>query len=779
MTLASSNADADARASGRVRSARGRLRSLGSVVLAGAIVALGIVGSLSMPASAAAPPPPLDACLAQGSFDISDKDCLSLHRPQGGLANGGIAGVEQHVTTWGGQVSVTSSARPPQPLGTAVVCGDLGCVGYQMAWRGSGDGSYQVVSGCTGVDLTCTIRYWPRYLGDRGEGWGVLYGQLYYGRTPMGDGTAYALYAPPRAYRLHLPPRDVRGASLSIGPGQVAYAVRSGASVRASDCVDPQWADGDARFQLDLPVPDCVQLTRNGLGDMAAITYAGFLPVDSGRWTIVGAPLGEAGAPLTTRPSAYRPLAVSMGHDDVLVPIVEERRPKVTLQLDPDAGTMALGTVQDIRVTVGTNGGDGGSIAGLVFRDPAILALEATDTVPLEVIDVLEGAPTAPFELRNGERQVFTVRVRAVGVGTAGYGAAIAGMNDLGITTEDERADRISVVAGTGGGDGTGMGIEPPLLVKASSVGQAGSVRGTVSGAPGASVQVTLWTSAPRARGECTRRVTGAGVGRLGSTEVILDDTGSGTFIIEGPATEGDMAYGIAAVGAMASDVSECRRIGGPVPIVSIAGGEFREGTGADPTTVELVVSLDDPADTPVSVRVRTHDGTARAPKDYIALDERVTIPAGATETTVLLRLVADDAKETDEELTVTLTEPDGAIVDEGGTATVVILDDDATTKATDIRGTWTGKNGDTKITVRILTEDPATGAVTGTWTAGPLDYTVTGTIKGDRLDLAVKNRDGTARVTGRIKQRNGTLTVTLSAKKGQGPEGSVTLTRR
>jgi hypothetical protein len=109
------------------------------------------------------------------------------------------------------------------------------------------------------------------------------------------------------------------------------------------------------------------------------------------------------------------------------------------------------------------------------------------------------------------------------------------------------------------------------------------------------------------------------------------------------------------------------------IPRLTVDDVRVDEG---DPAGFRL--RLDEAVGRPVSVELRTADGTARAGDDYGArAPSRFEIPAGATTATVDVATVADALDEDDETFDLLLRDGvDVAIADDRGTATIV--DDDA-----------------------------------------------------------------------------------------------------
>lgn len=82
------------------------------------------------------------------------------------------------------------------------------------------------------------------------------------------------------------------------------------------------------------------------------------------------------------------------------------------------------------------------------------------------------------------------------------------------------------------------------------------------------------------------------------------------------------------------------------------------------------------------SVRVRTKDGTAKAPADYASVDQRVTFTGSQTSKTITVSTKQDSADEGNEAFTVEALEGEGCEINTdygyGAPATVTITDDDA-----------------------------------------------------------------------------------------------------
>ena len=110
----------------------------------------------------------------------------------------------------------------------------------------------------------------------------------------------------------------------------------------------------------------------------------------------------------------------------------------------------------------------------------------------------------------------------------------------------------------------------------------------------------------------------------------------------------------------------------------SVADAEVEEAAGA---TLDFVVTLGRARPVETSVGYATSDGTATAGSDYTAKSGRLTFMAGETEMTVEVAVTDDAHDEGSETMTFTLSNPSGAVIDDGE-ATGTITNTDAMPKA-------------------------------------------------------------------------------------------------
>lgn len=112
-------------------------------------------------------------------------------------------------------------------------------------------------------------------------------------------------------------------------------------------------------------------------------------------------------------------------------------------------------------------------------------------------------------------------------------------------------------------------------------------------------------------------------------------------------------------------------------PTLSISDVSITEGnTGTK--SASLTVSLSAAAREPVSVKVRTRNGTAVAGSDYAAAGATLTIPAGRASQAVSVTINGDSTFEPDEVFYVDLTEPVAAVIGDGEGSVTTLNDDTA-----------------------------------------------------------------------------------------------------
>ena len=117
---------------------------------------------------------------------------------------------------------------------------------------------------------------------------------------------------------------------------------------------------------------------------------------------------------------------------------------------------------------------------------------------------------------------------------------------------------------------------------------------------------------------------------------------------------------------------------GGPIgsgPIIAIMGQPLNVDEGE--SEKEMTVTLSESSDQPVTVRLRSQDGSAGANSDYAQVDQLITFAPGQLEKSVTLTPLPDTLYERDEYFELSLSGPIGGQLGPQSNATVVIVEDD------------------------------------------------------------------------------------------------------
>ncbi len=144
-----------------------------------------------------------------------------------------------------------------------------------------------------------------------------------------------------------------------------------------------------------------------------------------------------------------------------------------------------------------------------------------------------------------------------------------------------------------------------------------------------------------------------------------------------------------------------------------VAALSIADATAAEGGTATFAVTLSIASLTDVTVTATTADGSAKAPGDYTAKIETLTIDAGDTSAEFEVAIASDTVPEFDETFTVTLSAATGATIDDG-TATGTITGADALLSVSDA----TAREGG-NLTFTITRTGDATGTASVKWTTG------------------------------------------------------------
>jgi hypothetical protein len=164
----------------------------------------------------------------------------------------------------------------------------------------------------------------------------------------------------------------------------------------------------------------------------------------------------------------------------------------------------------------------------------------------------------------------------------------------------------------------------------------------------------------------------------LGGNDVLVGGAGNDTLIGGPGADKLQCGPGHDTVLADAADTvsPDCEIVKGPVlPSVSVADASVPEGDSGT-TKLSFPVTLSKPVTWSVSVDFKTADGSATAPSDYGSTNGTLTFAPGETSKTIDVLVKGDTAIESDETLTVGLSNPVNSEVTDGS-ATGTIKNDD------------------------------------------------------------------------------------------------------
>ena len=157
-----------------------------------------------------------------------------------------------------------------------------------------------------------------------------------------------------------------------------------------------------------------------------------------------------------------------------------------------------------------------------------------------------------------------------------------------------------------------------------------------------------------------------------------------------------------------------------PLPTLSIAPSRVVEGNKSR-RYVRVNVSLSNPVSWPVTAAYTTVNRSAVAPGDYVSKSGGISIPAGATSTSVAISVQGDTGLEPSEQFVVRLSSPTGASLGQAST-TVRILNDEVSggvAFSVGNAGIWEGNNGDRTVRVSVTLSRAKASAVSVAWATG------------------------------------------------------------
>ncbi|TMK60102.1 MAG: hypothetical protein E6G54_03345 [Actinobacteria bacterium] len=199
---------------------------------------------------------------------------------------------------------------------------------------------------------------------------------------------------------------------------------------------------------------------------------------------------------------------------------------------------------------------------------------------------------------------------------------------------------------------------------------------------------------------------------------------------------EADETFTVNLSGAVNSTITDSQGIGtitndDQVPDVSIDDQVVAEGNSPDTTTMTFNVSLSNPSDQTITVDYTTTDGTATtADGDYVATSGTLTFDPGQTTKTVNVTVNGDNTHESDESLTLDLSNATNAnIFDNSGLGTIT-NDDPIPDVSIDDQSIAEGDTGTSTLTFNVTLSHASSDTVTvdyttnnGTATVADGDY--------------------------------------------------------
>jgi Calx-beta domain/Putative metal-binding motif len=112
------------------------------------------------------------------------------------------------------------------------------------------------------------------------------------------------------------------------------------------------------------------------------------------------------------------------------------------------------------------------------------------------------------------------------------------------------------------------------------------------------------------------------------------------------------------------------------LPVLMLRTYPAKEGD-AGLTLLNVEVTLDTIATSPVSVNYATHDGDAIAGLDYVATSGVLVIPAGSSSASIQLRIIGDLLKEGNERFTLRFSNPVNVVLPADPRSEIMIIDND------------------------------------------------------------------------------------------------------
>ena len=177
-----------------------------------------------------------------------------------------------------------------------------------------------------------------------------------------------------------------------------------------------------------------------------------------------------------------------------------------------------------------------------------------------------------------------------------------------------------------------------------------------------------------------------------------------------------------------------------------------------DDSTIDFVVTLNPAGEANITVDYATANGTASAGSDYTATSGTLTFTAGETSKTVTVAIIDDSTEESDETLTLTLSNPSGAEISDGQ-ATGTITDSEPVPLTVSFSNVPDSHDGSTEFTFDLSFSENF-----------PLSYV---TLRDHAFTKDAQNEDHVVAVQRKVPGSNQTWTITVQPAGN----GAITIT--
>ena len=308
---------------------------------------------------------------------------------------------------------------------------------------------------------------------------------------------------------------------------------------------------------------------------------------------------------------------------------------------------VALSSASGRSVQVDLTASDGSALQGSDFNAYSstltFAAGESSKTVSIPLIN----------DVMDEDNETFTVTLSSPINGTISSAAATATI------TDDDAPPSVSIQSVSGAENSGSLSSNVTLSGasgKTVTVDYASADNTSTAGSDYTALGSTTLTFAP---GQTSKTITAS------LTDDAVDEINE-TFNIQlSNPTNASIGSGVGVFEIVDND---------PAPTISIADASSADETA---TATNLVVSLSSASEKTINVDFASSDGTATASSDYTPTSGTLTFAPGVTSQNIPVSILADSFDETNETVTVTLTNPSNVTLSDA-IGELTITDDDA-----------------------------------------------------------------------------------------------------